>query len=271
MNTNNKKEKKIPKELRKKIKLIITKAFQKKIENYKPETKQPVFTRALLGEKVTATFSFTHSLNTTIGMSCHEPIAKVIAEDLGGFKVEKQYEILGVIDNKTETLIRSIYQGLESKKRTADYKQDLNQIKKSVLVAKQGQNLTYPDRTADLFLKKGNKEYYIDVTSPKGNKKEFQALKQKLLRWAALRYSTDKKVEVFPHLAMAYNPYHPKPFSRFSAGHLFDFVSHEILVQDKFWSFLSGGKNIYDDLVEVYQEVGSELKKELDKRIDSLI
>ena len=68
----------------------ITKAFQKKIENYKPETKQPVFTRALVGEKVTATSSFTHSLSTTIGMSCHEPIAKVIAEDLGGFKVEKQ-------------------------------------------------------------------------------------------------------------------------------------------------------------------------------------
>ena len=108
-------------------------------------------------------------------------------------------------------------------------------------------------------------ENYFDITSVKPNIKEFVALKLKLLRWTALRLSQDNNVAVFTRLAIAYNPYYPEPYERWTLKGLYDLARGEILVGEEFWNFVAGD-DIYKDLLDVFQEAGKKLRPEIDKR-----
>ena len=112
---------------------------------------------------------------------------------------------------------------------------------------------------ADLFLKKGNEEYYIEIKTAKPNIDVFTKSKQKLLEWIALR---KKKVNTI--LAIPYNPYHPEPYSRFTMrGYLDD---KEIYVAEKFWELL-GDKGTYKEILDIFDEIGKELKQKIQDKI----
>src|SRR3989344_4836584 len=87
----------------------------------------------------------------------------------------------------------------------------------------------------------------------------------KLLRWTALRLSQDNNVAVFTRLAIAYNPYYPEPYERWTLKGLYDLARGEILVGEEFWNFVAGD-DIYKDLLDVFQEAGKKLRPEIDKR-----
>lgn len=95
--------------------------------------------------------------------------------------------------------------------------------------------------------------------------KEFVALKLKLLRWTALRLSQDKNAKVFTMLAIPYNPYYPEPYQRWTLKGLYDLERGEILVGDEFWNFVAGA-NIYEELLDVFQDAGEKLKSEIDQK-----
>jgi type II restriction enzyme len=95
--------------------------------------------------------------------------------------------------------------------------------------------------------------------------KEFAALKLKLLRWVGLRLSQDKNAQVFTRLAIPYNPYYPEPYERWTLKGLYDLDKREVLVGEEFWNFVAHD-NIYKDLLTVFQEVGRELRDEIDKK-----
>lgn len=122
-----------------------------------------------------------------------------------------------------------------------------------------------PDSRVDLFVKIGEEENYFDITSAKPNMKEFAALKLKLLRWTALRLSQDKNAKVFTRLAIPYNPYHPQPYQRWTLKGLYDLDKGEILVGEEFWNFVAND-DIYDELLDVFQEAGNELRDEIDQK-----
>ncbi|MGQ9665200.1 MAG: TdeIII family type II restriction endonuclease [bacterium] len=44
----------------------------------------------------------------------------------------------------------------------------------------------------------------------------------------------------------------------------------EILVGEEFWNFVASG-NIYEELLNVFQKVGEELREEIDKKFDDVI
>lgn len=123
----------------------------------------------------------------------------------------------------------------------------------------------HPDSTEDLFVKIGNEENYFDITSAKPNKKEFVALKRKLLTWTALRLSEDKNANVITRLAIPYNPYYPKPYKRWTLSGLYDLNNGEILVGEEFWNYIAGDE-IYNELLDIFKEAGEELREEIDKK-----
>ena len=122
-----------------------------------------------------------------------------------------------------------------------------------------------PDSVVDLFIKIRGEENCFDITSAKPNVKEFVALKLKLLRWIGLRLSQEKNAEVFTRLAIPYNPYHPEPYERWTLKGLYDLENNEILVGKEFWNFIASD-NIYEELLDVFQKVGEELREEIDKK-----
>lgn len=253
-----------PKTAGKICELIVT-AIREKLRNYNPETKYMPFHHRLLGKDRYAMFSFIHSMNTTFGMSIFEPVAVILAKRAGNY-AEKQHKLLGKIDDETEETIRKIHHQLRKGDIDASKVDEIKQVRKTI---KKGKPETDPDSTVDLFVKIKSEENYIDVISAKPNMKEFVALKLKLLRWTALRLSQDKNVEVFTRLAVPYNPYHPEPYERWTLKGLYDLEKGEVLVGDEFWNFLAGA-DIYEDLLNVFQKAGEELRDEINEKFAEL-
>lgn len=91
------------------------------------------------------------------------------------------------------------------------------------------------------------------------------ALKLKLLRWTGLGLSHDRNASIVTRLAIPYNPYHPEPYERWTLKGLYDLERGEILVGEEFWNFVASD-NIYDELLDIFQDVGEELRYEIDKK-----
>jgi len=242
---------------------LLTTTVREKLRTYQPETVHMPFHHRLLGKDRYAMFSFIQSMNTTFGMSIWEQVAVILANGAGNH-AERQYKLLGEVDTGTEKVIREIHYKLRKGEIPASKMHEVEQIRKEI---KKGQDKVDPDSIVDLFVKIKNTENYFDITSAKPNMKEFVALKLKLLRWTALRLSQDKNVKVFTRLAIPYNPYHPEPYERWTLKGLYDLEKEEILVGEEFWNFVASD-NIYEELLDVFQKIGEELRKEIDKKFD---
>jgi len=74
---------------------------------------------------------------------------------------------------------------------------------------------------------------------------------------------------LFTSLAVPYNPYHPEPYERWTLKGLYDLKKGEVLVGDEFWNFIAGA-DIYEDLLNVFQKAGEELRDEINEKFEKL-
>lgn len=247
------------------IEKLLTSIVIEKLLTYKAETGHMPFHHRLLGKDRYAMFSFIQSMNTTFGMSVWEQVAVILAKGTGNF-AERQHKLLGEIDEKTEKLINDIHYKLRKGEIVANKVHEVEQVRTSI---KNGQAKVDPDSVVDFFVKIKDTENCFDITSAKPNMKEFVELKRKLIRWTALRLSQDKKAKIFTRLAIPYNPYHPEPYERWTLKGLYDLENGEILVAKEFWNFVANA-TIYDELLDVFQQVGEKLRNEIDKKFADL-
>jgi hypothetical protein len=247
--------------IKSKIAEFLAAKVREKLKAYQPETAHMPFHHRLFGKDRYAMFSFIQSMNTTFGMSIWEQVAVVLAQETGNY-AERQYKLLGEIDVETEEFIRDVHYRLREGNISPSMIRQTEEIRSRV---KRGQAKLDPDSVVDLFVRIGQAENYFDITSVKPNMKEFVALKLKLLRWTALRLSQNKNTRVFARLAIPYNPYHPKPYERWTLKGLYDLKNGEVLVGEQFWNFVASD-TIYDELLDAFQEVGEELRTEIDER-----
>lgn len=251
----------IPPKTKEDIYNLLVSTIEKKLEKYSPETSYMPFHEALLGRDWVRMFSILQSLNTTLGMSIWEQIAVLLAQG-AGYHAERQYKLLGCIDESTNHLITKIHDELREGKRKPDKYKEIDEIRKSVKACPPEE---HPDSTVDVFIRTTNGlEYYIDITTVKPNKKEFVALKKKLLTWTALRLSQNKGAKVFTAIAIPYNPYHPAPYDRWTLGNLYDMERKEVLVGKDFWDLVGGKSGVYEELLDVFQKAGVYLKRRVD-------
>ena len=188
------------------IKNLLKEKINSKLENYARETSSMPFLAKIMqdSEKV-ASYSFIHSLATTLGMSIYEKISELVASTRYD-TVKTSYDVEGEISNEENAAISQILQEIKNGTRKSNKEQEI----KEILQCKSESGRKVKIR-ADLFLKKGNDEYYVEIKTAKPNIDIFAKSKEKLLQWVALR---KKKVNTL--LAIPYNPYHPEPYSRFT-------------------------------------------------------
>ncbi len=248
-----------------KIVELLTTKVRGKLSAYKPETAHMPFHHRLLGKDRYAMFSFMQSMNTTFGMSIWEQVSVVLAQGANNY-AERQHKLLGEIDEGTERVIIDIHNKLRRGEIAPNVIEYIEQVRARTI---KGEARVDPDSTVDLLVKIKHTENFFDITSAKPNMKEFVALKLKLLRWTALRLSQDKNVQVFTRLAIPYNPYHPEPYERWTLKGLYDLENSEVLVGEEFWNFVASD-NIYNELLDVFQEVGQELRVEVDEKFTEL-
>lgn len=246
-------------ELKIKIKGILEGCLRAKFERYNPETKYMPFHTNLLGKDRMALFSFIHSLNTTFGISIFEPIAKELA--LMNFQsAETQVRVGSQISADSQQVIQGIMNDLGAALTRPDKKKEIIEIRK---VCNTGTMNTVKPTKVDLKLVSHSGEIYlIDLKTAKPNIGEFKGYKRTLLEWVAVYLAANPTAKVHTLLAIPYNPYHPKPYARWTMIGMID-IDNELKVAEEFWDFL-GGKGTYDNLLDIFEEVGVEMRDEID-------
>lgn len=245
--------------LKEKIKARLSSALRQKFTNYKPESAFMPFHTRLLGKDRMALYSFIQSLNTNFGTSIFEPVAEELA--LQNFDVVKrQVEAGSIITKEAQRVIQDIMDSLESG-NSKPCKAD--EMQKILAVAKSGEVSEIKPTKVDLFLQKDKNVYLIDIKTAKPNKGGFKEFKRTLLTWVASFAHNNPNIDIHTLIAIPYNPYEPKPYQRWTMAGMLDLDS-ELKVASEFWDFL-GGNSSYEVLLEAFEEVGCEMRNEIDE------
>lgn len=247
-------------EVRSQVKETIKSALRRKMTGYDPETKYMPFHTRLLGADRMHLYSFIHSLNTNFETAVFEPVAKAIAESCFA-SAETQYSLPARINSSANAEIASIVSGLTS----GDADSDRDAEAKRVRYALDASDEVMNDRSAKADLRlvaKDGSIFLIDIKTVKPNAQNFVDFKRTLLHWYAKEAALHPDNEIHTAIALPYNPYHPEPYRRWTMRGMLD-LKHEVYVAEEFWNFLAGD-DVYDDLLDCFEEAGMELGNEID-------
>ena len=245
----------------------IRNSLRNRFKTYNPEPAVMPFHTRLLGKDRLALYSFIHSLNTNFGTTIFEPVAVSLASCR--FKVAKRQIKSGTqISEQAQHEIQKIMDELTAANKKPDKQEEIEIIRK---VCQKGEMRTVKPTRVDVYLESNDGEIFLfDIKTAKPNKGGFKEFKRTLLEWVAAVLSEKPSVKINTLIAIPYNPYEPKPYSRWTMAGMLD-LEQELKVAEEFWDFL-GGKGAYDDLLGCFERVGIELRQEIDdyfKRFNS--
>ena len=245
------------------IKLVentIRQSLLNRFETYNPEPAVMPFHTRLLGKDRLALYAFIHSLNTNFGTTIFEPVAVSLAS--GRFKVAKlQTKSGSQISTEAQIEIQKIMDGLTSAEQKPNKQKEVEIIRK---VCQRGEIRTVKPTRVDVYLEDDKGEIYlIDIKTAKPNRGGFKEFKRTLLEWTATVLLENPNAKINTLIAIPYNPYEPKPYSRWTMAGMLD-LERELKVAEEFWDFL-GGKGAYNDLLGCFERIGIEMRSEIDK------
>jgi Type II restriction endonuclease, TdeIII len=245
---------------------LLTRQIRRKLSAYNPEPSVMPFHTRLLGKDRMALFSFVQSINTTLGVSVFEDMAVIIARPHFKRATSQYKEFNDTVSDEAQRLIQSLMNDLTTARIKPNKPAETRQI---LAVARSGKMLKIKRPRIDFFVETNDGvEYYFDLKTAKPNLGEFKDFKRMLLEWIAIRGALDTKMKIRTLLAIPYNPYEPEPYQRWTLQGMLD-LNDEILVAEEFWDFL-GGENTYQNLLDVFEQVGIALRPEIDARFAKL-
>jgi len=242
------------------VESVLRNGLRHKFQNYNPEPASMPFHTRLLGKDRMALFSFIHSLNTNFGTSIFEPVAKAIASV--NFQVALSQQVAGTrISSKAHNVIQNIMDDLATANSNPNKPTETEAVR---AVCQQGQMRTVKLTKVDVkLISRDGTIYLFDIKTAKPNAGGFKEFKRTLLEWVAATLSDNPDANVQTIIAIPYNPYEPEPYNRWTMRGMLD-LSNELKVANEFWDFL-GGAGTYQDLLDIFERVGIELRPEIDK------
>ncbi|HOJ08547.1 MAG: TdeIII family type II restriction endonuclease [Ignavibacteriales bacterium] len=242
-----------------KIKNTLRTSLRNKFKDYKPETYSMPFHFALLGKDRVALYSFIHSLATNFGTTIFEPVAASLA-------TTKFVEVKTHIHSGkkiTEDCLFEIQKIMDSLSSGVEKPNKVNELQILRSACKSGTLREVKPTKVDIFLRNDKNEMFlIDLKTVKPNKGGFKEFKRTLLEWAGVILTEDPDANVHTLLSIPYNPYSPRPYARWTMAGMLD-LKEELKVAEEFWDFL-GGKDSYNNLLNCFEEVGIEMRDEID-------
>lgn len=242
------------------IKDVLFTSLSKKFKNHKPEPSSMPFHTRLLGKDRLALYQFIQSLNTTFGTSIFEPVALVLAQNK--FKSADKQSVAGNrISEAALFEIQGIMDGLTTATEKPNKILEIERIRK---VCQKGKIREVNPTKVDIRLEsKGDELFLIDLKTAKPNMGEFKGFKRTLLEWVGVTLFEKPNTKINTLIAIPYNPYEPKPYSRWTMAGMID-LEYELKVAKEYWDFL-GGKGTYEKLLDCFEQVGIEMRDEIDE------
>ncbi|MCE5340388.1 MAG: TdeIII family type II restriction endonuclease [Planctomycetaceae bacterium] len=241
------------------IENILKNSLRHKFQNYTPEPALMPFHTRLLGKDRMALFSFIQSLNTNFGTSIFEPVALALASS--SFASAASQQKAGTqISSEAHRVIQNIMDNLLTADTTPNKPQEIEAIRS---VCQQGEMKNVKLTKIDIKLVAHNGTIYLfDLKTAKPNAGGFKEFKRTLLEWIAAILAVDSTADVQSLIAIPYNPYDPQPYNRWTMRGMLD-LPNELKVANEFWDFI-GGEGAYQDLLNIFEQIGIELRPEID-------
>lgn len=242
------------------IQNVLKTCLRNKFKNYDPEPASMPFHTRLLGKDRLALYSFIHSLNTNFGTTIFEPVALALA--LKNFKSAQSQATAGThISEEAHRAIQRIMDELATTSRMPDKPKEIETIRK---VCRKGEMRKVKLTRVDLQIESSSGELFLfDIKTAKPNAGGFKEFKRTLLEWVAAALAENPETKINTIIAIPYNPYEPKEYDRWTMRGMLD-LDHELKVAREFWDFI-GGKGAYDELLNIFERVGIELRTEIDE------
>lgn len=200
-----------------------------------------------------------------LGTSVFEQVAAIIAAPRFKQAVNQYKNFNNTISDKAQSVIQRIIDDLRAARAKPNKPAEIAEI---LRVAQTGTLKKIKRPRIDLFLEsEDGPEYYFDLKTAKPNVDEIVGFKRKMLEWVAIRGAINPQPKIYTGLAIPYNPYEPQSYDRWTFQGMFD-LPNEIKVAEEFWDFL-GGKNAYEELLQVFENVGIELRPEVDAKFST--
>lgn len=150
--------------------------------------------------------------------------------------------------------------GLATADASPNKPQEINAIR---AVCQQGEMKNVKLTKVDIKLVAQNGTIYLfDLKTAKPNAGGFKEFKRTLLEWIAATLASNPIADVQSLIAIPYNPYEPNPYNRWTMRGMLD-LPNELKVANEFWDFI-GGEGAYQDLLDIFERVGIELRPEID-------
>ncbi len=240
---------------------ILCNSLRNKFQNYNPEPASMPFHTRLLGKDRMALFSVIHSLNTSFGTSIFEPVTLALASSTPSFASSASQQTAGTqISSEAHRVIQNIIDGLATADSSPNKPNEINAIR---AVCRQGEMKTVKPTKVDIKLVDQNGTVYLfDLKTAKPNAGGFKEFKRTLLEWIATTLAINPDANVQSFIAIPYNPYEPKPYTRWTMRGMLD-LENELKVAIEFWDFI-GGEGAYQDLLDIFERIGIELRPEID-------
>jgi hypothetical protein len=203
----------------------------------------------LLGER---------SFSTRLG-NLHEKVAAVVAEEIHA-EVRQPHDLSGSIPVLSREFITQRIGQLERREARPDARYEREQI-----FGHFGNQVNAATRI-DLFVRThGGEEHYFEIKSGKPNKGQCEEMKERLLTALAIRGQESTRT----WWGVPYNPYGRGEYRHTYPLAYFDF-DHEVMLGEPFWNFV-GGEGSYDELLDLYRDVGAEFAERLRELRERLI
>jgi len=247
----------LTKKQKEEIKNFLKEKLEEKLARYKRETTyMPFLVRLIQDTEKVAAYSFIQSVATTLGMSIYEEISRIIAQ-ASAEECKTKYDLNSTLSREQKEVIEEIIRQLRNEERKVNKEKEIEEVLRAPWKNGKPQK---EGRIVDFYMKRNGIEYLFEIKTVKPNIDVFTASKRKLLEWIArLR----RKAETI--LAFPYNPYHPQSYIRFTEQGLLEH-GKELLVGKEYWDFL-GGENTYEELLEIFDQVGKFYKEKILEKI----
>ena len=199
---------------------------------------------------------FSSSLGTT-----YEECAKLIALEHHQ-EASRSYEISGEVSIEAINEIeRQIALFEESADKNAN-KPAFEEMIEAVLEAQKTNHLVRRSVKADLYvLSRDGRKFFFEIKGSKPNKGQCLEVIQRLLRYHLLCGQSRPAAQSY--YAMAYNPYGPNRSDyKWSVARKYTPFEQAVIMGHEFWNII-GGETAYEELLDIYQEVGREKGKHM--------
>ena len=212
------------------------------------------------------------SLQTSLGQKLWEKLTKELAK-LNSFEVCDKKDFFKPKTEHFKYIIEKWKTKREDNNNITleDYVKDLkNEIKKYKKKFKETKKIKIPKGDGlDVWLKKDNINYLLEIKSPHINAGNGNDFSHKLMKQYFYHLFWNPESEVKAQLAIPYNPFN-EPYEKAEKGRISPLIKNEdYLVDNDFWKFITGNKNS----MKLLKESISELKEDGDlyEKITSLV